>query len=78
MGSLNYIFHLIVIIMFYFSTHDFTDGHKEILISYRGFYFPIVSLVFIFLANRYLKQEQKLIELFEDNGKQKAEVKRNN
>ncbi len=78
MVRMNYVLHLVFLSILYYSlsTIQTNNPDLEILFGYRGFYFPIASLAFLFLANRSMKQEEKLMEIFEGKGKKKAGVKR--
>lgn len=77
MVRMNYILHLVFLSILYYSLTTIQNNNPdlEILFGYRGFYFPIASLAFLFLANRSIKQEEKLMEIFEGKGKKKKKKK---
>ena len=66
MWHLNYLFHALVFALIFYSTYEATsqmENGEQAQIGYRGFYFAVASLAFVFLANRSIKQEMKLEEL---------------
>lgn len=67
MGRLSYILILLLLFFCWFELYQITDILKEFDITkgYRGFYFPVAALAFVFLANRAIKQEEKIEKLLD-------------
>lgn len=66
-GRLSYILIFLILFFCWFELNQITNIFKEyeILKGYRGFYFPIASLTFVFLANRSIKREEEILKIFE-------------
>lgn len=67
-GRLSYILIFLILFFCWFELYQLTNILKEyeILKGYRGFYFPIASLAFVFLANRSIKREEEILKIFEN------------
>lgn len=66
-GRLSYILIILILFFSWFELYQITNIFKdhEILKGYRGFYFPIASLTFVFLANRTIKREEEILKIFD-------------
>lgn len=66
-GRLSYILIFLILFFCWYELYQITTIFKEydILKGYRGFYFPIASLTFVFLANRTIKREEEILRIFE-------------
>ena len=66
LGRLNYILHLFLIVMMFYSIEN---AETEInmpdvaIVKYGiGFYLPIAALPFLFLANRAIKRDEEIVK----------------
>jgi uncharacterized membrane protein len=66
-GRLSYILIFLILFFCWFELYQITNIFKnyEILKGYRGFYFLIASLTFVFLANRTIKREEEILKIFD-------------
>ena len=65
LGRLNYILHLFAIVAIFFSVDsivaDLPNGNVAKIVYGIGFYMPVASLAFLFLANRSIKKDEELV-----------------
>lgn len=66
LGRLNYILHLFLIVMMFYSIESAVTEINQIditVVKYGiGFYLPIASLPFLFLANRAIKRDEEMVK----------------
>lgn len=66
-GRISYILLFLMLLSAWLELNFITNKllEDEIKIGYRGFYFPIASLAFVFLANRAIKREEEILKVLE-------------
>jgi len=66
LGRLNYMLHLFLIVMMFYSIESAVDEINLLditVVKYGiGFYLPIAALPFLFLANRAIKRDEEMVK----------------
>lgn len=69
MGRLNYLLHLVLVVTLFFSAdaamEKLPNGSAAIISYGVGFYLPVAAIAFLFLANRAIKADEKLVKSLE-------------